>query len=91
MNTKTTLLLKTDAKVKKAAQEAAQDIGIPLSTILNAYLRSFARDRRIAFDAPLMPNARTRAVLDAVRRDLKEKKNITAFSNVDDLIADLES
>ena len=44
MNTKTTILIKADKKVKAAAQKAAKEIGIPLGTVLGMYLRKFARE-----------------------------------------------
>jgi len=75
MSTSTTILIKTDKTVKNAAKRAAEEIGIPLSTILSAYLRSFARDRRVEFEAPLVPNAKTRkAIADArAMRNLSKK------------------
>lgn len=41
MNTKTTITFKTDKKLRDAAKHTAMRLGIPLSTILNAYLEEF--------------------------------------------------
>jgi addiction module RelB/DinJ family antitoxin len=38
---KTVLNVKTDVEVKKQAQELAKHLGVPLSTVVNAYLKEF--------------------------------------------------
>lgn len=40
-NMKTVINIRTDPEVKHRAQKAAKAIGIPLSTIINAYLKQF--------------------------------------------------
>ncbi|MBI5003910.1 type II toxin-antitoxin system RelB/DinJ family antitoxin [Candidatus Kaiserbacteria bacterium] len=85
MNTKTTILIKTDKKIKVAAQKAAKDIGIPLSTVLGMYLRKFAHERRIEFEASLVPNAKT---IQAIKKSQKEYERggyTGPFSNLEDL------
>lgn len=90
MNTNTTILIKTDKKVKAAAQRAAKDVGVPLATILNAYLRQFARERRIEFEASLIPNARTRKIIDEARREYAAGKSYGPFKTVEQLFESLE-
>lgn len=41
MTTKTTITFKTDKKLRDAAKRNADRLGIPLSTVLNAYLHEF--------------------------------------------------
>ena len=81
MRTSTTILIKTDKVVKNAAKKAAEEIGIPLSTILNAYLRAFARERRVEFEVPSVPNAATRKAIAAARSG----RNIKTFAKFEDL------
>ena len=91
MNTRTSILIKTDKKVKAAAQRAAKEVGIPLSTILSAYLRQFAREQRIEFGPERMSRKMERQ-LAALERDLKTGKNISpGFSSARDAIAWLRS
>jgi len=91
MNTKTSILIKTDKKVKAAAQKAAKHVGIPLSTILNAYLRQFAREQRIEFGPEKMSKKLERE-LATIERDIKTGKNISpGFSSAEDAIAWLRS
>ena len=91
MDTKTTILIKTDKKVKASAQKAAKEIGVPLATILNAYLRQFARDGRVEFGAQKMSRKLERE-LATIEQDLRAGKNISpAFSSAEDAIAYLRS
>ena len=73
------------------AQKAAKDIGVPLATILNAYLRQFANEGRIEFGSRKM-SIRLERALATIERDLKTGKNISpAFSSAEDAIAYLRS
>jgi len=85
MNTKTTILIKTDKKVKEAVQEFAQDIGIPLSTLINAYLRQLTIEKRVTFISPKIPNATTRRAI----QNVNIKKNLTSYNSVDSLFNDV--
>ncbi len=51
MNTKTILNIKTDKKLKKAAQEMAEELGVPLSTAINAFLKQFVREKELVLSA----------------------------------------
>jgi addiction module RelB/DinJ family antitoxin len=51
MNTHTILNIKTDKKLKADAQKVAGELGVPLSTIMNAFLKQFVRDKEITFSA----------------------------------------
>ena len=51
MNTHTILNIKTDKKLKAEAQKIAGEIGVPLSTVINAFLKQFVRDKEITFSA----------------------------------------
>jgi len=46
---KTLLNVKTDTDVKEEAKRISKELGIPLSTIFNAYLKEFIRDREVRF------------------------------------------
>ena len=41
MNTKTTITIKTDKKLRDAAKRTADKLGIPLTTVMNAQLAQF--------------------------------------------------
>ncbi|MBP9760509.1 MAG: type II toxin-antitoxin system RelB/DinJ family antitoxin [Candidatus Pacebacteria bacterium] len=51
MNTHTILNIKTDKKLKADAQKVAGELGVPLTTVMNAFLKQFVRDKEITFTA----------------------------------------
>ena len=72
----TVINIKTDKNLKKDAQTLAKNFGLPLSTIVNTYLREFVREKRIVFSEPPMPNVKTRKILDQAIADIKAGKNL---------------
>lgn len=58
MSTKTVINVKTDKDLKNKAQKLAKNLGLPLGTVINAYLREFVRERRIVFSEPSISKAR---------------------------------
>jgi addiction module RelB/DinJ family antitoxin len=90
MNTKTLLTVKTDKSLKEAAQKVAGEIGVPLGTLVNSFLKQFVRTKEVTFSAEI-PNARTRKAIADAEKDYKEGRNISpAFDNAQDAIAWLE-
>jgi len=88
---KTVISVKVDKDVRDRARKTAKKIGIPLSLVVNTGLRKFAEEQRLELAVPLVPNARTRKIIDQARRDFKEGKNISpAFSNMKEAIRWLE-
>ncbi|MEK7185096.1 MAG: type II toxin-antitoxin system RelB/DinJ family antitoxin [Patescibacteria group bacterium] len=51
MNTKTILNIKTEKSLKIAARETAEELGLPLSTAINAFLKQFVREKEITLSA----------------------------------------
>jgi addiction module RelB/DinJ family antitoxin len=51
MNTKTILNIKTDKRLKKAAQDTAEELGVPLGTAINAFLKQFVREKELVLSA----------------------------------------
>ena len=85
---KTLINIRTDPEVKRRAQKAAKAIGIPLSTIINAYLKQFSREQRVDFALPLRPNKKTAKLLRQADEDYKKGRNISpVFETADDAIA----
>ena len=66
---KTLLNVKTDRKLKRDAQKVAQELGLPLGTIINAYLKELIREKRVVFSEPPAPNVRTQKLLRRIVRD----------------------
>ena len=72
---KTLINVKTDKTLKIKAQKVAKELGLPLGTIINAYLRDLVRERRVVISAGLTPNARTMKVLEDIEEDIKNGRN----------------
>ncbi len=88
--TKTMLNIKTDAKLKKQAQMLAKEIGVPLSIVINAELKRFVSERRVALYAPLIPNAQTLKMLEAAEEELKQGKAKGPFDSLDAMFESLQ-
>ena len=89
MNT-TVINIKTDKVLKNDAQKLAKNFGLPLSAIVNGYLREFVRERRIVFSEPPTPNVKTRKILDQALKDIKESKNLVGpFESAEEMIKSL--
>lgn len=87
----TTMLIKTNKALKQKAQKLAKEMGLPLGTLVNNYLRNFIVDRQAVFNAPI-PNKKTAAAILAARKDIKAGKNIFGpFNSVDEMMKSLNS
>lgn len=47
-----TIILKTDSKLKQKAQQTAQDLGLTLTSVINGYLSEFVQKKAISFGIP---------------------------------------
>ncbi|KKW21486.1 MAG: hypothetical protein UY62_C0023G0011 [Parcubacteria group bacterium GW2011_GWF2_50_9] len=63
------LSIKTDKAIKREAQEAAEELGFPLGTIINAFLRQFARDKEISFSVPYKPTKYLERIIGEAERE----------------------
>ena len=81
---KTMINIKADKEVKESAQEIAYDLGLPLSSVINAFLKDFIRSRSISFSViPKMTHS-LENLLSGVEEDIKKGKNLSsAFSSAD--------
>jgi addiction module RelB/DinJ family antitoxin len=79
---KTMINIKADREVKIKAQKVAKDLGMPLSTVINAYLREFIRTKSVHFS--LMPLGTPEGVLKphVKRRLARIHKDIVAGKNL---------
>ena len=77
MSNKTVLHTKVDRDTKEEAQRLAAELGVPLSTVINAQLREFVRSGRFVVSREPM-------VADKVMEDLKKaSKEARAGKKID--------
>ncbi|MCC6323828.1 type II toxin-antitoxin system RelB/DinJ family antitoxin [Candidatus Nomurabacteria bacterium] len=83
----TTMLIKTNKELKVKAQKLAKEMGLPLGTLVNNYLKTFVIERQAVFTAP-MPNKKTIKIIEQARKDIKAGKNLSGpFNTVKEAIA----
>lgn len=91
MNTKTILSIKLDKKIKEDAQRISKELGLPLGTAINAFLKQFIRDREIVLSSnEFMPSAYLREVIAEAEKDYL-RGNVTGPLNQKDFISHLKS
>lgn len=73
---KTLISVKIDQDVKTKAQNLTQELGIPLSTLVNAYLRQFVREKKAIFTSAWQMSPELEKILRPIESDIKRNKNI---------------
>jgi addiction module RelB/DinJ family antitoxin len=81
--------VKTDKKLKAEAKKVSEELGVPLSTVINAFLKQFVRDKEITLSAnELRP---TQYLIDCIEEAEREYTTgkVEKFANAEDFIAAL--
>ena len=89
---KTIINIKVSKALKQDAQDLADEIGVPLTTVITASLKEFVRSRSLTVSAfPRLKPEIERELNEAVA-DLKRGKNISkVFTKPDDVATHLKS
>ena len=75
---KTTVInIKTDKEVKMGAQKVAEELGLSLSTVINAYLRQFVRNKEIHLSTAPHMSLELEEFLGRVEEDIRKKRNLS--------------
>lgn len=74
--------VRTERKTKESAQKLAREIGIPLGTLINAYLKSLAREERVSFGIAQYPSKQTQLLLSGVRKERVGKDRLKNESDL---------
>ncbi|MBT3282786.1 type II toxin-antitoxin system RelB/DinJ family antitoxin [bacterium] len=91
-NTQTILNIKTDKKLKENAKKVAGKIGVPLSTVVNSFLKQFVRDEEVTFSSKsYQMTPYLESLVEEARRDRRAGKTSGPFSNAKDLMKHLNS
>lgn len=88
---KTLINIKTEKELKKNAKKVAEELGLPLGTILNAYLRELVREKRVVFSVPELPNIHTQKLLENIASDIKRKQNTDGPFTYEEAIEHLDA
>ena len=80
--------VKVNPKIKKQAQKVAEDLGLSLSSVVNAYLRQLIKTRRVEFsDVRLELTPWAKRMLRESEKDVKAGRVSPSFKNAKDAIA----
>ncbi len=85
---KTQLNLKVDPQVKKRAQKRAKELGLSLSSVVNATLIQFARTGELELSSAPRMTSFLEDLIKEARTDYTSG-DLEVFDNVDGLIASL--
>lgn len=87
---KTTTSIKLDKDVKDKATSLADELGLSLSSVINATLKKFVNERRVTFSLAPEFNEKTRKEFLKVKKDIKNNRNISKpYDNLGELFRDL--
>ena len=78
--------IKTQPETKAKAQEIARQIGVSLSSLLNAYLKKLVRTKKVEFDLGEEPSPYLVKILKKADKDIKAGRVSPAFDDVEDAI-----
>lgn len=78
---KTLVNIKTDQEVKIKAKELAEELGLTLSAVVNAFLKQFIRDKRICFSAMPKMSKKLEQTVAKAEKDFKKGRNISPALN----------
>ena len=89
---KAIIYIKVNKSLKRDAQELADEIGVPLTTVITASLKEFVRSRSLTVSAfPRLKPEIERELSEAIA-DYKKGKNISkTFSKLDEIASHLSS
>ena len=89
MNTKTTITIKTDKKLRDAAKRTATKLGIPLTTVMNAQLAQFVSEGR--FEVSLSPRPEKVREWERMSEEMDRHPERFKISSMEDFIAELQA
>ena len=88
---KTTVMFKTDKKLKEATQRMAKKMGIPFSAVMNQIMKEIVSREQVTFSVEeYNPTPYLKRILKQGDRDIAAGK-VRYFSSVDELFADLNT
>ena len=68
----TILSLRVDSQLKTSAQSLANDMGLPLSVVVNNYLRDFVEKREIIFTETVVSQKSIDRIDDIIEKNMKD-------------------
>jgi len=77
----TTILIKTNKALKDEASRLAKEMGLPLTTVINAYLAQFVRDKKLSVSVePSLTHKKLNELLE-ISDNMDKEKDIGISTN----------
>ncbi len=73
---RTIVNVKTEINLKIAAQKVAEELGLSLSTVINAYLKQFVRDGELRVSIAPQMSRQLEKLLSHVEYDIQRGRNL---------------
>ena len=77
MDENTVINVKIKKELKENAQKLARDLGLSLSTVINAYLRQFMRNKSVYFTVVPDMSPELERLLGKIEYDVQRGKNLS--------------
>ena len=88
---KATINIKADNEVKENAQNIAKELGLPLSCVINAFLKEFIRNRSISFSVIPKMTPYLENVLGKTEKEIVKGNIIGPFTTGEEMDKYLDS
>lgn len=82
--------IKTEPETKKRAQKFASQIGVSLSSLINAYLKELVRTKKVKFSLREEPSSYLIKIMKKAEKNYKEGKGSPIFRTGEDAVKWLE-
>jgi antitoxin component of RelBE/YafQ-DinJ toxin-antitoxin module len=86
----TTLTIKTNTRLIGEAKKLAKDMGISLTSVVNAYLRQFIKERKFSVSAEPMPTKEKMALWEQISKQMDAGDFSGPFSDTESLYKHLK-
>lgn len=73
----TTFIIKTDSQLREEARAVAQELGVPLTTVVNALLKQFVRDRKITISSEPSPSRAKLALWESISDEMDSNSSLS--------------
>lgn len=85
-----TITVRVDSDLKKAANHFFDETGLPMSTAINVFLRRIVHEQAFPFTISLdVPNAETRAAMEEAMA-IANNPNAKGYDDVDEMLRELK-
>ena len=87
----TTLMIKTDARLRDEAREIAKELGVPLTTIVNSLLKQFVREKKFSVSVEPSPSDQKIKLWEELSKEMdSHTSTMKSFSSSKELLSYLK-